>query len=324
MTYCPLDLVESYLRRFVAYPHEHAVVAHTLWIAHTHLIECADTTPRLAFMSAEKASGKTRALEVTELFVPEPLMAYSLSPAVAVRLVSHRRRTVLLDEIDSIFGNAKRQEANGDLCAFLNSGYRRGGKSYRCSTGSKKIEPEEFDAFACVAVAGLRDLPDMLASRCIFIRMKRRAPGEQVEAFRLRYHPAEAKPIKESLEEWAKQHEGSIAGAEPNMPDGIEDRDEDIWEPLISIADAAGGDWPERARRAAVYLTDRAADETLTKGVELLAHIFEAFGGADKLWRDVLIERLVARDEFTLERHLRQVDRWPGVGRPSKALRHQV
>jgi hypothetical protein len=37
MSYCPLDLVENYLKRFVSYPSEHARVAHTLWIAHTHL-----------------------------------------------------------------------------------------------------------------------------------------------------------------------------------------------------------------------------------------------------------------------------------------------
>jgi hypothetical protein len=60
--YTPLDLLESYLGRFVAYPSVHALVAHVLWIVHTHLMECWDTTPRLAFMSAEKASGKTRAL----------------------------------------------------------------------------------------------------------------------------------------------------------------------------------------------------------------------------------------------------------------------
>jgi len=57
----PLDLVEAFLRRFVIYPSEHALVAHVLWIAHTHLMDCWDTTPRLAFMSAERMSGKTRA-----------------------------------------------------------------------------------------------------------------------------------------------------------------------------------------------------------------------------------------------------------------------
>ena len=41
-------------RRFVSYPSEHALVAHALWIGHTHMIDRFDTTPRLAFMSAEK------------------------------------------------------------------------------------------------------------------------------------------------------------------------------------------------------------------------------------------------------------------------------
>jgi hypothetical protein len=49
-----LDLVASYLRRFVAYPSQHALVAHALWIAHTHLLDEFDTTPRLAFMSASQ------------------------------------------------------------------------------------------------------------------------------------------------------------------------------------------------------------------------------------------------------------------------------
>ena len=69
----PLDLVENYLRRFVSYPSEHALVAHVLWIAHCHMFDRFDTTPRLAFMSAEKESGKSRALEVTSLFVPDDI-----------------------------------------------------------------------------------------------------------------------------------------------------------------------------------------------------------------------------------------------------------
>src|SRR3546814_17356925 len=35
-----------------------------------------------------------------------------------------------------------------------------------------------------------------------------------------------------------------------DLPEGIEDRDADVWEPLIAIADAAGGKWPEAARRS--------------------------------------------------------------------------
>ena len=132
-------------------------------------------------MSAEKELGKSRALEVTALFVPDPVLSISASPAVIVRLISRGRCTILYDEIDGVFGNAKAQEANTDLRSVLNGGYRRGAKVYRCNTSGKKVEVEELDAFAPVAVAGLRALPDTLASRSIFIHMRRRAPDEEVD-----------------------------------------------------------------------------------------------------------------------------------------------
>jgi hypothetical protein len=295
MTYCPLDLVENYLRRFIAYPSEHALVAHALWIAHTHMLESFDTTPRLVFMSEEKESGKTRALEATAELVPYPILSISASPAVIVRRIAQGQCTLLYDEIDGVFGNIKAQEANLDLRSVLNGGYRRGAKVHRCVIHGKKVEIEELDAFAPVAVAGLRSLPDTLASRAIMIRMKRRAPDEQVEPFRCRYHSTEAKPIREALAEWCSGN--YLGGIEPDMPRGIEDRAADCWEPLLAIADAAGSDWPTRARAAAVFLTNRAADETLTAGVELLAHIRDAFGDEPYLATTALLDRLRDRDE---------------------------
>jgi len=62
-----LAAVHDFTGRFVAYPSDDAHVAHVLWIAHTHLMEAWESTPRLAFLSPEPSSGKTRALEVTEL-----------------------------------------------------------------------------------------------------------------------------------------------------------------------------------------------------------------------------------------------------------------
>jgi hypothetical protein len=295
MTYCTLDLVENYLRRFVSYPSEHALVAHVLWIAHAHMIDRFDTTPRLAFMSPEKESGKTRALEVTALFVPAPILSISASPAVIVRLVSSGRKTILYDEIDGVFGNAKIQEANADLRSILNGGYRRGAKVYRCTTHGKKVETEELDAFGAVAVAGLRTLPDTLASRSIFIHMRRRAPDERVEPFRHRYHSAEAGPILEALVEWCAERDAGPV--DPKLPEGIEDRAADCWEPLLLVADEAGSDWPARARAAAVHLTSRSVDESMTQGIELLTHISETFAADGALATVTLLDRLRERDE---------------------------
>ena len=67
-----LDDVHAFLGRFVAYPSKETHTAHTLWIAHAHLMEAWESTPRIAFLSPEPSSGKTRALEITELLVPRP------------------------------------------------------------------------------------------------------------------------------------------------------------------------------------------------------------------------------------------------------------
>jgi hypothetical protein len=99
------------------------------------------------------------------------------------------------------------------------------------------------------------------------------------------------------LEEWCAENEAALIGSETEMPAGIEDRAAECWEPLFAVADVAGGDWPKRGREAAVHLTSRAADETLTGGVELLSHIREAFGNESYLATATLIDRLCERDE---------------------------
>jgi 5S rRNA maturation endonuclease (ribonuclease M5) len=94
--------VHAFLGRFVAYPSDHAHIAHTLWIAHAHLMEAWDSTPRIAFLSPEPGSGKTRALEVSEILVPNPVEAVNVTPAYLFRKVGAEEGppTILYDEID--------------------------------------------------------------------------------------------------------------------------------------------------------------------------------------------------------------------------------
>jgi putative DNA primase/helicase len=55
----------------------------------------------------------------------------------------------------------------------------------------------------------------------------------------------------------------------------------DNWEPLVAVADLAGGDWPSRARKAAVLLCaeDVDADLEASLGLRLLADIRDVFAG---------------------------------------------
>src|SRR2546423_1477229 len=126
-----LNQVYAFLGRFVAYPSDHARVAHALWCVHAHLMDRWESTPRLAFLSAEPASGKSRALEVTEDLVPRAVSTVNVSPAYLFRKVASEDGppTVLFDEIDTVFG--PKAKDNEEIRGWLNAGHRRGGTAGR-------------------------------------------------------------------------------------------------------------------------------------------------------------------------------------------------
>src|SRR6185295_4617223 len=173
-----LDNVYVFLGRFVAYPSEHTRIAHTLWVAHTHMMDQWESTPRIAFLSPEPGSGKTRALEVTELLVPRPVEAINVTPAYLFRKVAdpQGRPTILFDEIDTVFG--PKAKDNEEIRGLLNAGHRKGAAAGRCVVKGKIVETEEIEAYCAVALAGLGSLPDTLLSRSIIVRMRRRAADE--------------------------------------------------------------------------------------------------------------------------------------------------
>lgn len=289
------DEVESYIGRFISYPSENERIAHALWIGHCHLIDLFDSTPRLAFLSPEPGSGKTRALEVTEFLVPRPIPQFSCSASSLYRTIASADKlpTVLFDEIDAVFGN--RAPENEDLRALLNSGHRRGAVARRCG-GPRMTEVQEFPSFCPVALAGLGNLPSTIFTRSVIIRMKKRAPSEVIESFRERIQKPSATALRDQLETWAGQFRH--LSEYPEMPTGIEDRDADVWEPLLIVADFAGGDWPKRARDAAVALVKASKESPTSLGVKLLADLKdEVFKDRDELTTVEILQRLCDLDE---------------------------
>ncbi len=268
--------VEAFLGRFISFPTEHAKVATTLWIAHTHVFRMFETTPRIAFISPEPASGKTRALEVLELLVAEPMATCNVTAPVLFRAMARPiPPTVLLDEADVIFGPHSTRD---DLRGLINAGHRAGATVQRCA-GNAIIE---FTAFAPIAVAGLHELPRTIMSRSILIRMRPRTPQEHVEPFRQRLHRPQAKALRDDLAVWADSMISHDGVTFPDLPLGIEDRDADVWEPLLMLADLAGPSWNQRCRDAAVAMvTERRTTATPSLGVALLHDIRRVFEHTD-------------------------------------------
>jgi Protein of unknown function (DUF3631) len=162
----------------------------------------------------------------------------------------------------------------------------------RCVIRGKTIETEESPSFCAVALAGLGWLPDTLLSRCVIIRMRRRGPCEKVEPYRRREELSKGEALQDRLSAWAAPLVDQMARARPAMPSGVEDRAADCWEPLLAVADAAGGHWPDIARAAAVALVSAARDANPSLGILLLEHCRAAFEDADRLPTDQLLLRL--------------------------------
>ncbi|SIT53158.1 conserved hypothetical protein [Mesorhizobium prunaredense] len=292
-----LDEIYNFVGRFVAYPSEAAHVAHVLWIAHTHMMAAWESTPRIAFLSPEPGSGKTRALEISELLVPRPVEAVNVTPAYLFRKVADEAGapTILFDEIDTIFG--PKAKDNEEIRGLLNAGHRRGASAGRCVVRGKIIETEEIPAYCAVALAGLGDLPDTILTRSVIIRMRRRSPDETVEPYRRRVHRPEGELVHKRLAGWAEFIAADIGEAWPEMPFGIKDRDADVWEPLLAVADAAGGNWPGRARVALVALVALSKESTPSLGVRLLSDIKTVFSDNDVLATESILLRLCNLDE---------------------------
>jgi putative DNA primase/helicase len=285
-----LDHLVATITRYLVLD-RHAVVAVALWALHAHAFEAARITPRLAITSPVKRCAKTLLLEILEHLVPRPLNVANVTAAAVFRGVEQYRPTLLVDEADTFLGD------KDELRGILNSGHRCNGRVLR--TVGDQHEIRAFSTFAPVAIAMIGRLPDTLADRSIPVSMRRKRRDEDVEVFR-GDRSGQLEALRCQATRWALDHWDGLAGADPEVPAQLHDREADNWRPLLAIADAAGGEWPAKAREAAGAMSaSAAADSEDAPGVLLLGDlraIFDAEGGG-ALFTDRLLARLHDRQD---------------------------
>jgi hypothetical protein len=289
-----LDDVVSFVRRYVVLSDAQAAAV-ALWLAHTHAIGAAEATPYLQVFSPEKRSGKSRLLEVIEVLAARPLATVNISEAALFRSITASQPTLLFDEYDAIFGPRAKDQEN--LRALLNAGHRRGTPVYRVIGDGHDVHA--FPVFCAKALAGIGRLPDTVADRCIAIELRRKARHEHVERFRRRDIEDEAQLLHSRLEAFASANLETLMSARPDIPDALDDRAADGWDPLLAIADLAGAPWVRRARDVAVELSLGAAREDDSRGVQLLADVRGVFDrrATNRLFTADLVRELAADDE---------------------------
>jgi len=276
-----LDSICEFLRRYIVFQMPEQPHAIALWVVHCWFLDAFDYTPYLHIRSPEKQCAKTRLLGCLALLVPKAWLAILPSEAVLFRAIESDRPTLLLDEVDGIFTSNGKDERREALRSLLNAGFERGTRVPRCVGQGTNQEIRNFAVFCPKALAGIGKLPDTVRDRTVPIELVRRARDEKVARFRKREAEKEAAAIRTELEAWAKEPDiiEKLREARPSLPDALSDRQQDICEPLLAIADMAGGNWTERARAALVTLCSQ-SDDNESLGVKLLSDIREAFTSA--------------------------------------------
>ncbi|MHB9150481.1 MAG: DUF3631 domain-containing protein [Thermoleophilia bacterium] len=264
-----------------------AAEAMALWVLHTHAHDAAEVSPILGVTSPTPECGKSTLLTFSQAVVSRPLPTSNITAACLFRTVEKYAPTLLIDEADTFLRD------NDDLRGILNSGHARAG-AFVLRTVGDDYEPKMFKTWSPKAIALIGKLPPTLASRSIHVELKRLAPGECVTPLRL-HQVGVLIPLQRKAARWASDHLDALRTHEPELPPELYGRAADNWRPLLSLADLAGGDWPQRARLAAVTLSAVGSEQTA--GILLLEDLRRLFEGQDKLTTVEILAALNAMDD---------------------------
>jgi uncharacterized protein DUF3631 len=279
----PLDLIRALLEDYaVMNPHEFVALA--LWVAHTHIFDRFEITPRLVLTSPVRGCGKSVVLNVLSRVVARPELNDSITAAGLYDTIDRNCPTVLLDEADNLEVGAK-----AALRAVLNSGYLRG-RSIRRGVGK---QARRYSTHAPIALAAIGILTLPLMSRSIVIHMARHDGSRPLR----RFVEADTQALDiayQHTRQWARD---VVLNPDPPLPTELRNRLADNWRPLISIADACGPGWGALAREAAVAFAKGRRDEDII--VILLRDIREVFDatGADRLTGKAIVAALHAMED---------------------------
>jgi Protein of unknown function (DUF3631)/Toprim-like len=295
-----IDEMKHVIRRWIAMTDAEATCC-ALWVAHTHAIAYASYTPYISIFSPERECGKSNLMTVLEYHCAKPMRSVSVSQSALFRAIELWKPTFLLDEFDTVMrGDHETREM---IRCVLNAGFERGQYAIRNAGQGANMEPKQYDTFGPKVIAGIGELEQTIASRSIPIRLKHALPGEYDENFDKDTLKVEAAKLRVEIAAWADSVKEQLKNDKPEIPRELRGRRADICKPLLAIADAAGGHWPERARQALIeiFSDDRHVKES--DRLMLLRHLYERFVPEDGeplefVSTPEMIEWLTSRDDW--------------------------
>ena len=303
-----LDALVALLERYVSLP-KGGAVAVALWALYTWSFRAFPVSPNLMITAPERGSGKTQLTDLISWMVPRPFPVSDTTAAAIFRIIEHEAPTLLFDEAQGVL--KRRNPDDPTKTILLGSFSKRFANVPR--TNKDTGEVRMFSTFAPKVLNGLRLAPidDAFTSRCIVVPMTRATCA--YPELRDDRDPA-GEDIRRQCARWRDDHQSALREADPEMRGRI-GRIAQVWRPLLAIADAVGGEWPEKARAAADVLAAVAGTfaDGETLGTMLLADVravFDAKGNPDRIKSDDLDDAGVAPIWWTPDHCAEEVSGW--------------
>src|SRR5207249_2979823 len=230
--------------------------------------------------------------ELTQAMARKPLPAANITPAALFRTIEAHTPTLLIDELDTFLKD------NEELRGVLNSGHRKATAVVIRLAGDDH-EPRTYSTWCPKIIAMIGNLPETLADRSIPITMRRKTPDEETQRIRFDRLMRECEPIRQKAARWSDDHIGVIRDSEPDVPEALNDRAQDLWRPLLAIAEVVGKNWTGKARNAALALSTGEAATDSSAGVLLLSDIQALFAdrNTDRLSSDEIVAALAGMED---------------------------
>ncbi|WP_024304113.1 DUF3631 domain-containing protein [Pseudogulbenkiania sp. MAI-1] len=284
-----LDDITAAVRCYVICQPETAQAA-ALWASMTWLIDVVNVAPIANITAPERNCGKSVMLSTLAKLAKRPLMASNITPAALFRAVEQWQPTLFIDEADAF------ADDNEELRGLINSGHTRE-TAFVVRVVGDDHEPRTFTTWSAKAMAGIGKRAGTIESRAIPLQLRRKLPHENTGRLRSADADALFALLRRQIARWADDHAARLAEHVPAMPDALQNRNADNWEPLLSIADLAGGHWPATARHAALTLSG--VEDAPSVDQELLADIREVFEvrGVARLFTADLLAALLEDEE---------------------------
>jgi putative DNA primase/helicase len=262
-----LDEIVTTIHSFIICDRQTAI-ATALWVAFTWVIDHVQVAPIAVITAPEMRCGKSQLLNLIGKISKNPLVASNISSSAVFRVIEASKPTLLIDEADTFL------KQNEELRGIINSGHTRQ-SAYVIRNIGVDHEPKQFSTWGAKVICGIGSLAGTIEDRAIKLELRRKLPSESVE--RLRHADSSLfNVIKSKLARFEVDAGFIIARARPKLPEALNDRAQDNWEPLLAIADYAGGGWSDNAKAVALKICS-VQHESVSLSTELLADIKGGF-----------------------------------------------